>query len=112
MSKQRAQRRAARAAAAAQRAAAARQRTAKQVARRRRRSRIRVAVRSALPWQPGQRWSRRTRAQRAAVGGILLGIGLLSWLLTPSWDIRIAIWLTALLATPALVTMALDRSTH
>jgi hypothetical protein len=112
VSKERAQRRAVREAAAAQRSAAAARRTAKQVARRRRRSRVRVAVRNALPWLPGQRWSRRTRGQRYAVFGVLLAVGVLTWLMTPSWDIRIAVWLTALLATPALVTMALDRSTH
>ena len=112
MSKERARRRAVREAASRQRAAAAAARTAKQVARRRRRVRIRAAVRTALPWLPGQRWSRRTRGQRYAVGGVLLGVGVFAWLITPSWDIRIAVWLTALLAAPALITMALDRSTH
>jgi Flp pilus assembly protein TadB len=112
MSKERARRRAVREAATAQRVSAAAERTAKQVARRRRRSRLRAAFRTALPWLPGQRWSRRTRGQRYAVFGALLGVGVFAWLITPSWDIRIAVWLTALLATPALVTMALDRSTH
>jgi Flp pilus assembly protein TadB len=112
MSKERAQRRAVREAQTAQRVAAAAERTAKQVSRRRRKARTRTAVRRSLPWLPGQRWSRRTRSQRLAVFGVLLGVGVFAWLITPSWDIRIAIWLTALLATPALVTMALDRSTH
>lgn len=112
MSKERARRRAVRQAEAARRAAEAEERTARQVARRRRLARWRVAVRSALPWLPGQRWSRRTRAQRAAVAVILLGVLIITWLVTPSWNIRIAMLLVAVIATPALVTMALDRSSR
>jgi hypothetical protein len=112
VSKERAHRRAARQAAAAERAALASRRTAREVARRRRLARRRVAVRSALPWLPGQRWSRRTRTQRAMVAGILIGVLVLTWLFTPSWNLRIATFLVALVATPALVTLFLDRSTR
>jgi hypothetical protein len=112
VSKERARRRAARQAEAAQRAADAARRTARQVARRRRRAGRRVAIRSAAPWIPGQRWSRRTRTQRAAVAGILIGVLVITWLVTPSWSIRIAVVLTALVVTPALVTLFLDRSTR
>jgi hypothetical protein len=112
VSKERARRRAARQADAARRSAEAARRTARQVARRRRVARWRVAVRSALPWLPGQRWSRRTRGQRATVAVILLAVLIVTWLVTPSWSIRVAILLVALVATPALVTMFLDRSTR
>jgi hypothetical protein len=112
MSKERARRRAERQAAAAQRAAEAAARAARRVAWRRRRQRWRVAVRSALPWRPGQRWSRRTRMQRATVAGVLLGVFVLTWLLTPSWSVRFAVLLVAVLATPALVTLFLDRSSR
>jgi hypothetical protein len=112
MSRERARRRAVRQAEAARRAAEAAERTARQVARRRRLARWRVAFRSALPWLPGQRFSRRTRTQRAAVVGILGAVLVLTWILTPSWNIRIAMLLVALVATPALVTLVLDRSTR
>lgn len=112
MSKERARRRAVRQAEAARRAAVASRRSARQVARRRRRQRWRVATRSALPWRPGQRWSRRTRAQRAVVLALLLGVFVVTWMITPSWSIRLAVLLVALLATPALVTMVLDRSSR
>jgi hypothetical protein len=75
-------------------------------------ARWRVTIRSALPWLPGQRWSRRTRTQRAAVVGVLIGILIITWLVTPSWSIRIAVLLAAVVATPALVTFFLDRSTR
>jgi hypothetical protein len=112
VSKERAKRRAVREAEAARRAADAARRTARQVARRRRSTRRRLALRSALPWRPGQRFSRRTRTQRAAVAGILLGILIITWLVTPSWSIRIAVLLAALVATPALITFFLDRSSR
>jgi hypothetical protein len=112
VSKERARRRAARQAEAAQRSAEAARRTARQVARRRRVARWRVTVRSAAPWMPGQRWSRRTRTQRAAVAGILIGLMIVTWLVTPSWSIRIAVVLVAVVATPALVTLFLDRSSR
>jgi Flp pilus assembly protein TadB len=112
VSKERARRRAARQADAARRASEAARRTARQVARRRRLDRRRVSVRRALPWRPGQRWSRRTRAQRAAVAGILLGVLVVTWLVTPSWSIRIAMLLVVVVATPALVTLFFDRSSR
>jgi hypothetical protein len=112
VSKDRAKRRAVRQAEAARRAAEAAARTARQVARRRRLARWRVAVRSARLWLPGQRWSRRTRTQRATVALIVLGVLVVTWLVTPSWNIRVAMLLVALVATPALVTLVLDRSSR
>jgi hypothetical protein len=112
MSRERALRREARLAESARRSAEAAQRVARETARRQRRDRRRARVRAVLPWRPGQRWSRRTRAQRATVVVVLLGIGVLTFLLVPSWNLRIAIGLAVLLATPALVTLVLDRSTR
>ena len=112
MSRERARRREQRAAVARHRAAAAAAQSARAVARRRRKERRRVAVRVALPWLPGQRWSRRTRAQRAAVAGTLLAVLVVTWLATPSWEVRVAVCLAALVATPALVTLFLDRSSR
>jgi Flp pilus assembly protein TadB len=112
MSRERARRRAERVAAASRRAADAARRSARAAARRRRRERRRAALRAALPWAPGQRWSRRTRAQRAAVAGVLLAVLLLSWLVASSWTVVVAVGLAALIATPALVTLFLDRSSR
>jgi uncharacterized protein (UPF0548 family) len=112
VSRERARRRELRQVEAARRAAAQAARSARQLRLRRRRQRWRAAARSVLPWRPGQRWSRRTRAQRAAIVGVLLGIAVLTVLVTPSWSIRIAVALAALVATPALVTLFLDRSTR
>jgi len=69
-------------------------------------------VRRALPWLPGQRWSRRTRGQRATVAGILLAVLVVTWVLVPEWSVRIAVLLVLLVATPAVVTLFLDRSTR
>ena len=112
MSRERARRRAVRQAAAARRVAESSERTARRAARWRRRQRRRAALRSALPWLPGQRWSRRTRVQRAAVAAVLLGILVVTWLVTPSWSIRVAVLLALLVAAPAVVTLFLDRSTR
>ncbi|HYT10990.1 MAG TPA: hypothetical protein VEL73_10065 [Mycobacteriales bacterium] len=111
MSRQRARQREARRAESARRVAAARARSARQADLRRRRERWRLAVRTVLP-RRARRWSRRTRAQRATVLLALAGIGLLAYLLLDTWSLRIAVMLAALLATPALVTIALDRSTR
>jgi hypothetical protein len=112
MSRERARRRAERVAAAEQRAAAAAARSAKATERRRRRARLRAAVRAALPWVPGQRWSRRTRVQRATVAGTVAGVLLASWMVTGSWTVVLGVGLVALLATPALITLILDRSSR
>ena len=112
MSHERARRRELRLAAGARRAAEARQRSARRTARRRRQERRRAALRAAVPWLPGQRWSRRTRAQRGTIGAALLSVLVLTYLIVPSWNVRIAVVLAALLVTPALVTLVLDRSTH
>jgi hypothetical protein len=43
---------------------------------------------------------------------VLLAVGVLTYLLVDDWSGRIAVALVALLATPAVVTMILDRSTR
>ncbi len=111
MSRERAQRRAEREAAAAERVAAARTRADREAAARRRRDRRRAAVRTVVP-RRARRWSRRTRGQRATTVLVLAGIGLFAYVLVDSWSGRIAVWLVALLAAPAVVTMLLDRSTR
>jgi Flp pilus assembly protein TadB len=112
VSKERARLRAERVAAARRRSAAAAAKSARAVAGRRRRERRRSALRSVLPWTPGQRWSRRTRAQRTAVAGAVSGVLLLSWLITASWAVVVAAGLAALIATPALATLFFDRSSR
>jgi Flp pilus assembly protein TadB len=111
MSRERARRRAEREAAAARRAADARARAEQQARRRRRRERRTEVVRGVVP-RRARRWTRRTRGQRATTVLVLAGVGLFAYLLVDSWSGRIAVWLVALLAAPAVVTMLLDRSTR
>src|SRR5262245_49806955 len=112
MSRERARRREQRQAEAARRTADAQARAAKLAARRRRRARLRRAVRAILPFSPGQRYSRRTRAQRGTVAAVLLAVLVLVWVNTTTWGPRVAALLAALLITPALVTLFLDRSSR
>jgi hypothetical protein len=110
MSRERAQRRAEREAEAARRSERARAQAAKLTARRRRRERLRRAVRSVLPYSPGQRYSRRTRTQRGTVVAVLIAVFVLVWVNTSSWGPRVAALLAAVLITPAILTLLLDRS--
>jgi Flp pilus assembly protein TadB len=110
LSKERARRREARAADSARRVAAARARSDRAVEARRRKARRTAALRSVRP--RGRRWSRRTREQRAITVVVLLAIALGAYMLIPSWTGRVAVVLVALLATPAIITMILDRSTR
>ena len=110
MSKERAKRRAERQADSARRVAATEARNTRANAARRRRDRRRAAVRGVLP--TGQRWSRRTRTQRAGTVLVLAAVLIVTYLLVDDWSVRIAVALVALLATPAIVTMFLDRSTR
>jgi Flp pilus assembly protein TadB len=112
VSRERARRREAREAEAARRSAAATEHARAIAERRRRRDRRRAAIRSALPWLPGQRWSRRTRGQRATIVATLVAVLVLTFVLVDSWSLRVAIALVALLAAPAVVTLTLDRSTR
>ncbi|MGI8691667.1 MAG: hypothetical protein ACR2JK_02030 [Geodermatophilaceae bacterium] len=57
-----------------------------------------------------RRFSRRTRSQRAMVVFTVLAVLALIWLLTDDLSVRIGLSLVAIVATPALVTMALGRS--
>jgi len=110
VSKERAQRREAREADSARRVAEARARTEREIKVRRRRARRTAALRSLLPRR--RRWSRRTREQRAITVVVLLAIAVGAYVLLDSWAPRVGIVLLALLATPAIVTMILDRSTR
>ena len=110
MSKERAQRREAREADSARRVAEARARTEREIEARRRNARRTAALRSLLPRR--RRWSRRTREQRAITVVVLLAIAVGAYVLLDSWAPRVGVVLLALLATPAIVTMILDRSTR
>ena len=110
MSKERARRREVREADTARRIAEARARTEREIDARRHRERRTAAVRSLRP--RGRRWSRRTREQRAITVVVLLAVGVGAYVLLDSWAPRIGVVLLALLATPAIVTMILDRSTR
>jgi hypothetical protein len=65
-----------------------------------------------LPYSPGQRYSRRTRFQRSTVAAVLLAVFVLVWVNTTTWGPRIAAVLAAVLITPAVVTLFLDRSSR
>jgi hypothetical protein len=110
VSRDRARRRAARDADSARRVAAARDRNERQVAAGRRRARRAAALRSVRP--SGQRFSRRTREQRAITVVLLLAIAVGAYVLLDSWAPRIAVMLVALLAAPAVLTMTLGRSSR
>jgi Flp pilus assembly protein TadB len=111
MSRERARAREARQADAARRAAEAKARSERLAERARRRARRSEALRTVVP-RRGRRWSRRTRQQRSTIVLILLAIGVFTFLLIDAWTVRIAVLLVAIVATPAVVTMALDRSTR
>jgi Flp pilus assembly protein TadB len=110
VSKERAKRRAVREAESARRVAAAGARTERRVAADRRRARRTSALRSIRP--RGQRFSRRTREQRAITVVILLAIAVGAYVLLDSWTPRVGVVLLALIATPAIVTMILDRGSR
>ena len=110
MSKERARRREAREADSARRVAEARARTEREIEARRRRARRTAALRSLLPRR--RRWSRRTREQRAITVVVLLAVAVGAYVLLDSWAPRVGVVLLALLATPAIVTMILGRSTR
>jgi hypothetical protein len=109
VSKERARRREAREADTARRVAEARARTEREIEVRRRRERRSAAVRALLP---RRRWSRRTREQRAITVVVLLAVAVGAYVLLDSWAPRVGVVLLALLATPAIVTMILGRSTR
>lgn len=55
-------------------------------------------------------WSRRSKAQRATIAVVALAVVVLTFLLTDSWRIRIAVLALAAISGPALTTLALGRS--
>jgi hypothetical protein len=110
VSRERARRRAAQEAESARRVAAAEARNERQTTARRRKARRAAALRSVRP--SGQRFSRRTRQQRAITVVLLLAIAVGAYVVLDSWAPRVGVILLALLATPAIVTMILDRSSR
>jgi Flp pilus assembly protein TadB len=55
---------------------------------------------------------RRNRAQFAGIAVGLIVVLSLTWYLVDAWPVRIAVFILALLALPALVTLTLDRRTR
>lgn len=55
-------------------------------------------------------WSRRNRAQRATLLAVAMSVVVLTFLLTDSWRIRIAVLALLAIAGPAVTTLALGRS--
>ncbi len=107
MSKQRARRRAER------QAQLDRQRAAR--ARRRQRQATLERLRPKLPRQLVRRrrvarmWSRRSRAQRGALLAAAGAVVVLTFLLTDSWRVRLAVLALLAIAGPAVATLALGR---
>jgi hypothetical protein len=112
MSKDRARRRAEHEhAAAVGRAAAERRRT--------RVERRRAAIATVRPRLPRRtRWhrqqgilARRRRVENGVIIALVLASQLVVWLLTPDWWVRSSALLIAIVATPVLVILTLDRRT-
>lgn len=107
MSKERARRRAVR------QAEVSRQ---KEVRARRQRRRTAVGrLAPPVPALPRRRrvarmWTRRSRTQRVTIFVIALAVVVLTFLLTDSWGIRLAVVALVGIGTPALTTIALGRS--
>ena len=104
MSKERARRRAERQA----------ERERHRVARERRQAR-RERLERLRPQLPRRRriarmWSRRTRAQRATIALAAAAVVVGAFWYVDSWPIRLAVVALVLIGTPALTTLALDRS--
>ena len=109
MSRERARRREARVAAQQDRQLAAEKRAA-------RRARL-EALWSWLPRLPrrgaaGTPARRRTAGERAAVVAAVAGVQAVTWYLSDSWALRIAVAFLTVLAVPALTVLAFDRSNH
>jgi hypothetical protein len=114
MSKDRARRRDEREQAAAVRRVAAQRRRARSDRRRERRRAIvapispRVRQRRHLHGQPGILAARR-RTQNGVILCLILASQLVVWLLTPDWWLRATAAVLAVIATPVIVTLTLDR---
>jgi hypothetical protein len=81
----------------------------------RRRDRARFAALAAR--LPGRRrarpfGSRRPRRQLTVVVGAVLAVQLVTWYLSDSWPLRIAVAALTVLAVPALTTLTFDRSSN
>ncbi len=108
MSKERARRRAVREAELAHQ----KQARARRQRRRAAVGRLQPKLPQALPRRRrvAKAWTRRSRSQRATIFAVALGVVVLTFLLTGSWGIRLAVIALVVIATPALTTLALDRS--
>jgi hypothetical protein len=113
VSKDRARRRDEREQAAAVRRVAAQRRRARADRRRERRRAIapispRLRRRRHWRGQPGILAQRR-RMQNGVILCLILASQLVVWLLTPDWYLRATAAMLAIIATPVIVTLALDR---
>jgi Flp pilus assembly protein TadB len=113
MSRARARRRDARLAETAAREDGARRRRERDREVAARRARF-AALAARLPGRSGARpfGSRRPRRQLAVVVGAALAVQLVTWYLSDSWPLRIAVAVLTVLAVPALTTLTFDRSSH
>jgi hypothetical protein len=107
VSKERARRRSERQAQAAALAAA----RARDRQRRERRRQLLARARPTLPrrGRVARLWTRRTRRQRLGVVVVVVLSQVLVWVFVASWSVRILALLVAIIGTPAVVTLALDR---
>jgi hypothetical protein len=56
--------------------------------------------------------ARRSPAQRAAIAAAAGAVQVLTWNLSDSWPLRVAVAILTVLAVPALTVLTFDRSTH
>ncbi|MDQ1676354.1 MAG: hypothetical protein QOC93_1498 [Actinomycetota bacterium] len=112
MSRDRARRREVRLAEAAAREAGAGRRRDRDRAAAARRARF-AALAARLPGRRARPFgSRRPRRQLTVVVGAVLAVQLVTWYLSDSWPLRIAVAALTVLAVPALTTLTFDRSSN
>jgi acyl-CoA reductase-like NAD-dependent aldehyde dehydrogenase len=113
MSRDRARRREVRLAEAAAREAGAGRRRDRDRAAAARRARF-AALAARLPGRRRARpfGSRRPRRQLTVVVGAVLAVQLVTWYLSDSWPLRIAVAALTVLAVPAHTTLTFDRSSN
>jgi hypothetical protein len=113
MSRERARRREARLAATAERDAGAERRRERDRTVAGRRARF-AALAARLPGRGRARplGPRRPGRQRAVIAGAVLAIQVVTWNLSDSWPLRIAVAALTVLAVPALTTLTFDRSSN
>jgi hypothetical protein len=113
MSRERARRREARLAQTAAREADTARRRERDRAVAARRTRF-AALAARIPGRRGARpfGSRRPRKELAVIVAAILAVQLVTWYLSDSWPLRIAVAALTVLAVPALTTLTFDRSSN